>query len=355
MEEEEVNLLAFCRSPFTFLPISMRSISTFVFLWVCLAGGSLAQGDFVVAEPQSGEGVLGFLYRHEVPAKEYKDAFLQLNKGKMGRQQSLLAGVAYKIDKRWIAKKEAEWRDYPIFGESYRKLEVIDDLLDGAIFYLIAGHGGPDPGAVGSLGSQQLCEDEYAYDVTLRLARWLIERGGLVYLITRDDNDGIRDAEYLPCDKDEYAYLKGAIPARHLSRLKQRTGLVNSISRKYAKSRYQRMVSIHIDSRSRGEQVDVFFYYHHKSSTGRALATDVQKTFEENYREHQPNRGYKGAVLPSNSLYVLRSTRPPAILIELGNISSARDRQRIMIPDNRQALAHWMGEGLLYNYQASQK
>ncbi len=310
------------------------------------------QGDFLSEKPRSGEGISTFFERLEVASK-YKKEFVQLNHGKFGPNESLLLGINYLVDRKWVSAPKEEWRDYVIFGEDYRKVKIIDHSLDGAIFYLVSGHGGPDPGAVGSEGERQLCEDEYAYDVTLRLARWLIERDALVYFITRDDNDGIRDGRHLPCDKDEYCYLDGAIPRRHLSRLKQRTNVVNKLSKKYPRSQYQRMVSVHVDSRSQREQVDVFFYYHHKSSRGKAVAQDVYETFEKNYKTFQPNRRYRGSIQPSNALYVLKSTQPPAILIELGNIESQRDQRRLLLSENRQALAKWIGEGLAKNFEAT--
>ena len=36
-------------------------------------------------------------------------------------------------------------------------------------------------------------EDEYAYDITLRLAKELLAHGAEVYIIIQDENDGIRD------------------------------------------------------------------------------------------------------------------------------------------------------------------
>ena len=49
--------------------------------------------------------------------------------------------------------------------------------LAGLVFYLVSGHGGPDPGAIGIYQGRQLHEDEYAYDIILRLARELLTRG----------------------------------------------------------------------------------------------------------------------------------------------------------------------------------
>jgi N-acetylmuramoyl-L-alanine amidase len=204
---------------------------------------------------------------------------------------------------------------------------------------------------VGVLNNQMLCEDEYAYDVTLRLARNLIQHGATVYIIIRDPNDGIRDESYLKPDKDEVCLLKGRIPINQLKRLKQRTEAVNEL---YANHRgsFQRMIVLHIDSRSHGENIDVFFYHDRQSKTGRKAAITLQKTFQRKYDQHQPGRGYKGTVSDRN-LYVVRNSFPVAVYIELGNINHLRDQQRFIIPSNRQALANWLYEGLTLDYKTN--
>ncbi len=316
-----------------------------------LATVSLGQGGYKTVKPQKGEGIYKMLRRNKVDPKKFKDDFITLNEGKFGKRESLLAGVSYRLKEAWIKKPKEEWRVYPIFGKNYERLKIIDRSLQGAVFYLVAGHGGPDPGAVGKHRSGDLCEDEYAYDVTLRLARWLIERNALVYFIVRDDNDGIRDSNYLPCDKDEYAYTRGRIPANQVMRLEQRTDIINNLYRKHRGSKYQRMVSIHVDSRG-GENVDVYFYHHLRSRRGRKMAEDIYNTFQDNYREFQPGRDYRGSVKPRSSLFVLKNTSPAAVFIELGNIVSVKDQRRILLSENRQALAKWIGEGLQRNYRS---
>ena len=196
-----------------------------------------------------------------------------------------------------------------------------------------------------------LCEDEYAYDVTLRLARNLIQNGATVYMITRDPNDGIRDDSYLKSDYDEICYPNQTIPLNQLRRLRQRTTAVNNLY-KSNKNAFQRMVVIHVDSRGKGENIDVFFYHDKRSKTGTKATKILQKTFEDKYNEHQPGRGYHGTVSTRN-LYVVKNTYPTAIYIELGNINHYRDQQRFIIADNRQALANWLSEGLIKDYQTN--
>ena len=235
----------------------------------------------------------------------------------------------------------------PIFGEKYSNVEVTSELLKGEVFYIISGHGGPDPGAMSETRGHTLCEDEYAYDVSLRLARKLMEHGAAVEMVVQDLDDGIRDNELLVCDKDEKSMGRTAIPIRQLIRLQQRTHEVNQLYHKYRAEgvKDQTVVCVHVDSRSPKSRQDVFFYYCEGSKTGKRMAYDLQKTFKEKYEMYRPGRNYSGTV-SSRGLYVLRHTDPPAVYIELANIRNDQDRKRILPRDNRQALANWIFEGL---------
>ena len=310
------------------------------------------EGIEVVA--QRGDGIEKLLKAHGLDPVAYTPMFVELNRDNIGRNYTLFAGRKYIIPATGepVSGGSATGkvvREYSIFGDAYSKVEIIDNRLGGAVIYLMSGHGGPDPGASGKYGKYLLTEDEYAYDVTLRLARNLIQHGALVYMITRDENDGIRDQSILSADRDEKCYPSETIPVNQNSRLKQRTGAVNSLYSKYRGS-YQRLVVIHLDSRSTGENIDVFFYHHQNSAAGKTLAGNIHNTFREKYRKYQPNRSYHGTVSSRSGLWVIKNTNPPTVFIELGNIRNQRDQQRFVIYDNRQALANWIAEGIIKDY-----
>ncbi len=332
--------------------------------------------NYPTVKAQKGDGVYTLLKRHGLSPSKYMDQFIELNKSNLGPGNSLLVGRTYKLpveknsgttspeEKPAAGAKpstaetkqpetksssssgaKAASATYEIFGRNYQHVTRIDNELAGGVYYLVSGHGGPDPGAIGHFGKHVLCEDEYAYDVTLRLARCLLEHGAEVYIMVRDPNDGIRDESILAPDQDEYCYPNLAIPRSQLARLRQRTNVVNDLYVKN-KNKVQRLIEIHVDSRSKGQNIDVFFYHNDGSSTGRKLAINLHQVFKEKYNYHQPGRGYKGTVSDRN-LYMLKYSYPPAVLIELGNINHRRDQQRFMITDNRQAIANWLAEGLI--------
>jgi N-acetylmuramoyl-L-alanine amidase len=238
-------------------------------------------------------------------------------------------------------------RIFPIFGKKYQYVPKQSDALKGKVFYIESGHGGPDPGAIAKVGKNTICEDEYAYDVSLRLVRLLIEHGATAYMITRDRNDGIRDDQYLICDSDEVVWGNEAIHVAHRSRLFQRSDVINDLYEKHDKQGvpFQKLIVIHVDSRAKRNQTDLFFYYHPDDKQGKELALNLHASVESNYKKYQENRGYSGTVT-ARDLHMLRETKVPSAYVELGNIRHQQDQQRIILPSNRQLLAEWLFEGL---------
>ena len=244
--------------------------------------------------------------------------------------------------------RSAGYRRFPIFGKKYEHVPLIDSKLKGKVYYIVSGHGGPDPGALGNSKNKRLCEDEYAYDVGLRLCRNLLEHGATVYMIIRDPDDGMRDDLYLDCDRDEYCWGNKTIPLNQKKRLAQRANAVNELYRaNRAKGiKDQTLITIHIDSRSKGTRTDVFFYHYPKSHSSKKLAQRLHQTFKEKYAKYRSGGQYHGTV-SSRDLYMLRYTDPRAVFIELGNIRNSADQKRFLYETNRDALAKWLYEGLI--------
>ena len=318
------------------------------------------------ATPKAGEGISTFLLRHNRAPKKYYDDFVELNKAKLGKGNVLKLGVTYTIppvkrsaaaDKETPARKQSSKASKigttlhePLFGKQLANVKVTSNRLAGACFYVVSGHGGPDPGAIGRVGKHELHEDEYAYDIALRLARNLMQEGAEVHIIIQDAKDGIRDSRYLSNSKRETC-MGDAIPLNQVARLQQRCTKINELYRKdRRKYKYCRAIFLHVDSRSRSAQTDVFFYHAPKSVSGKKLAVTMKETFESKYDKHQPNRGFEGTV-SSRNLYVLLQAAPVSVFVELGNIQNTFDQRRFVISSNLQALAKWMTEGFIADYK----
>lgn len=333
------------------------------------------------ATPKAGEGISTFLLRHNRSPKKYYNDFIELNKQKLGKNNVLKMGVTYVIPpvkrttetaggsttgkgttaeagRTGTAQQSSGAKmsrigaiiNEPLFGKELANVQVTSNRLAGACFYVVSGHGGPDPGAIGRVGKHELHEDEYAYDIALRLARVLMQEGAEVRIIIQDAKDGIRDDTYLSNSKRETC-MGNPIPLNQVQRLQQRCDKINSLYQRDRKNySYCRAIFIHIDSRGKGKQTDVFFYHSNKKAESKRLARDMKYTFESKYGKHQPNRGFSGTVSGRN-LYVLSHTTPASVFVELGNIQNTFDQRRLVINSNRQALAKWLMEGFLKDYK----
>ncbi|HRP02491.1 MAG TPA: N-acetylmuramoyl-L-alanine amidase [Candidatus Kapabacteria bacterium] len=380
-----------------------------IILFISLIAMPIYAVNYVSAKPKRGFGVEAFLKYYELSASEANiDRFKELNHSTLGSklelsltqtyklpiqvykfngksirttigikdydlakqiekynkdiQQKGIKKKVYNIDKvLWvplelvnskeeIAHKPQHKKNFinePLLGKNYSYVEILNSKLDNCIFYLICGHGGPDPGAIGNKGGKELHEDEYAYDVIMRLGRKLIENGALVYFIVQDSADGIREGKFLaPSDKE--IHLGGSkIPTDQLERLSSRVKIVNSLYETNLDSKIQQYaIEIHVDSRLENQNIDIFFYHKEGDKTGKKMADEIKNTIKRKYAKAQPGRGYEGT-LSSRNLYMVRNLKPTTVFIEIGNIQNSRDQTRIMEPNNRQALANWINAGVL--------
>jgi len=331
------------------------------FLLLCVIGvisGSLsAQDSLLTVIAQRGDGIYSLLRKQGIDPIKYYEDFVSLNQDNIKNSSLLIEGRSYLLPDAPDATSKmgreitlATGEEYPIFGKDFAFVVPKSKRLNGTVYYLISGHGGPDPGAIEIYKDKIIAEDEYAYDVTLRLAKELLSQGAKVYIIVRDGDDGIRDQKALVTDYDEVVYPDKVIPRNQLKRLQQRVEVVNKLYLKHSKS-YQRLLVTHVDSRSKGENIDVFFYHHEKSKNGKKLAESIHQTFKAKYKKFQPNRNYTGTFSDRSDLYLVKNTLAPMAYIELGNIKSKKDQKRILNPDNRQALANWIAQGLLLDFE----
>ena len=350
----------------------MYRISHLILLFSLLLAPShfCAQESHKEVRAEQGDGIYSILRKQGLNPSAFINKFIELNEDRLQNGNQLIVGRKYKIPgivtksastssssevvevKKTVDDSEDdEENKYSIFGESEAYVTPKSEVLENTVYYLISGHGGPDPGAMETYKGKTIAEDEYAYDVTLRLAKELLSHGAKVYMVVRDENDGIRNKRVLELDRDEVVYPDKEIPLNQLERLKQRVDVVNDLYLKHS-GRYQRLIVTHVDSRSQSENIDVFFYYHEKSKNGKRLAESIHTTFQKKYRRFQPNRNYTGTFTDRSNLYMVKNTLPAMAYIELGNIKNGKDKIRILDPSNRQALAKWISEGIILDYES---
>lgn len=303
-------------------------------------------------KPKKSEGIHALLKRYGMDSKQYYNAFLELNKTVLNGGTELSLHQSYKLPKKTAsAAPSSSKKNYePLFGKALANYKIKDYKLRNAVYYIVAGHGGPDPGAQGKRAGHTLSEDEYAYDIALRLSRNLMEHGAKVYIIVRDPNDGIREQEYLKSDKDERVWPNKKIPLNAVSKLRQRSNAINHLYKKH-KGKYQRLIVLHIDSRSKSKRIDIYGYYFSKSKYGKRFTNNLIQSLERNYRKAQPGRGFSGISKTRDGLYMVRKPYPPTCFLELGNIQNSKDQVRFISPNNRQAVANWLLQGCIKDFK----
>ena len=329
----------------------MRFHALLIFLFSCC---SLFASSIEQAKPKEGEGIYRFLLNNGRDPAIHSDIFIELNKSKLGQNNTLIKNVSYILPplSSTAENNRSKTKKEPLFGSKYEEYELKSNKLNGATFFLVSGHGGPDCGAIGKAEGIEIHEDEYAYDIMLRLARCLMMEGATVHIIIQDKDDGIRDDRFLKNNNTETCRGK-VIPLNQTNRLQQRSDEINALSRR-SNDTYQRSIFIHLDSRSTNQRMDVFFYHFSNSRGGTSLGNTMRQTFQQQYQRNQPGRGFTGTVSPRD-LYVLKNTIPVALYAELGNIRNSFDQQRFLLSSNRQALANWMCLGFIADYENSKK
>jgi len=167
------------------------------------------------------------------------------------------------------------------------------------------GHGGPDPGAIGIGGIR---ETDVVLEVS-KLVRKLLSDKGVNVKLTRKNEVNLD--------------------------LSPRVSFANNTDADI-------FVSIHANA-SRGKRRDIngleTFYF--KGWRGRLLAKKIQKQILR-VSPGSPDRGVK-----QGRFYVIKNTRMPAVLVEIGFLTGRLDARRLEKNSHRKKLAYAIAKGIL--------
>ena len=167
------------------------------------------------------------------------------------------------------------------------------------------GHGGPDPGAIGIGGIR---ETDVVLEVS-KLVRKLLSDKGVNVKLTRKNEVNLD--------------------------LSPRVSFANNTDADI-------FVSIHANA-SRGKRRDIngleTFYF--KGWRGRLLAKKIQKQILR-VSPGSPDRGVK-----QGRFYVIKNTRMPAVLVEIGFLTGRLDARRLEKTTHRKRLAYAIAKGIL--------
>ena len=214
-----------------------------------------------------------------------------------------------KISEGSVEKKKGNAKSNQ--NSSYMKSRVYDSLQlpnvkrNKFLVVIDPGHGGPDPGAIGIGGIR---ETDIVLEVSQIVKKILSEKGVKVRLTRKSE-----------LDLD----------------LPPRVSIAN-------RSDADIFVSIHANA-SRGKRKDIngleTFYY--RGWRGRLLAKRIQKQILR-VSPGSPDRGVK-----QGRYYVIKNTRMPAVLVEIGFLTGRLDARRLEKTAHRKRIAYAIAKGIL--------
>ena len=219
-----------------------------------------------------------------------KFSFNEIGEGIVGKKSR---NIRANQNSSYIKKRVQDYLDLPNVKQN-KFLVVIDP-----------GHGGPDPGAIGIGGIR---ETDVVLEVSKIVKKLLSDKGVKVRLTRKNE-----------VDLD--------LPAR-----------VSFANKKDADI----FVSIHANA-SRGKRRDIngleTFYF--RGWKGRLLAKRIQKQILR-VSPGSPDRGVK-----QGRFYVIKNTRMPAVLVEIGFLTGRLDARRLEKNVHRKRLAYAIAKGIL--------
>jgi len=190
----------------------------------------------------------------------------------------------------------------------------VADAISGRIVAIDAGHGGPDPGAIGVSGAREK-------DITLAIAiklEQLLRRAAVYTLMTRTGDHDLVQGEH----------------AAHRQRedLQRRAALVN-------RSGAHVFVSLHANSFPSPVWSGAQTFYLGGEETSRRLAEAIQQSL---VAKLGPNRRQ---ARPAD-LRILRDVEAPAALVEVGFLSNPEEERRLQDPEYQWRVAEAIADGI---------
>lgn len=224
----------------------------------------------------------------------------------MIKRQNLLLGLLICIMLLWAAYTGTNQKHVETFAlPTVQKVIVID-----------AGHGGRDPGRVGSTG---LNEKEINLQIGAKLQAYL-EQGGSYVLMTRIDDNGLYE------ESD---------PNKKRADLNQRKEIINT-------SQADIMISIHQNAFEQPQYKGAQVFYHNDSIEGKRLAECIQKELK-NFVDPTNQRAAKA----NTDYYMLKTTEIPAVIVECGFLSNLEEEANLGTEEYQEKIAWAIYMGLI--------
>ena len=262
-----------------------------------------------LGKPNKGKTRLVIEFKEETYLKPLTWRMVGLDQNRwriklFGRKYSFKKISEGQVFKRIKNIKENQ-KSIHINKSDYHYLKLPDVKQNKFLVVIDPGHGGPDPGAIGIGGIRET-------DVVLQVSK-------IVKNLLSEKDVKVRLTRKNEVDLD----------------LPQRVSFANNKDADI-------FVSIHANA-SRGKRKDIngleTFYY--RGWRGRLLAKKIQKQILR-VSPGSPDRGVK-----QGRFYVIKNTRMPAVLVEIGFLTGRLDARRLEKTTHRKRLAYAIAKGIL--------
>jgi len=193
---------------------------------------------------------------------------------------------------------------------SQKNIEALSWSVANKVIVIDAGHGGPDPGAVGKSGSIEK-------DIVLVLSKRLKEifsHSGAQVIMTRDNDQHINDD------------AKTSLDSKKVDELKQRVVIAN-------KKKADIVLSIHVNAFPAGNYRGSQVFYQRGSEKSKELAEDIQGELTRILQNTD-------RLVEPHDTYIMRESKMPAVTVEVGFISNP-DEEKLLMDKNYQGKMAW--------------
>lgn len=205
-----------------------------------------------------------------------------------------------------------------IFPISKNKISVQSNsyhLSSPATIIIDPGHGGKDPGKVGTTGSLEK-------DINLKIALYLkeiLENQDMKVILTRET------------DTD----LSTTTSHRKISDMKERLSLIQE-------SNADLMVSIHQNSYTSPEVYGAQCFYHTDSTEGEQLASIIQNQIITSTKQTKIRN-----IKSNDDYYLLKHSPLPTVIVECGFLSNPKEEQQLLTDEYQRNMAWAIHLGIL--------
>jgi len=208
------------------------------------------------------------------------------------------------------------------------------------------GHGNRDPGAIVYLNKIPIIESTYAYDVSLRLEKILLEKGITVFKTTKDDDISINNDDTIKLyPKTLFNFDKTSV-GNGIPKLTKRTSFANLKKKQYSDCRII-FISIHFDI-SRPSYFGARIIKGDNDTFHKYLKIELEnEKLLSNSNVPVLNTGDKTNYI--KHFYVLGHANKTSekVILELGNLKSKKDLSRIVNNKVREDYASVIADAIL--------